>query len=218
MKKMLLFITLSVLSLATFILFTLFVRANLTDSLDFDLMVKIQDATPRRLDQFFLLFTTLAKFQVMSVLLIVILLIWRKWLGLFVLPILFVIAHVIEVIGKELLFHSPPPFMFYRHPTEFIFPELHTFDHSSYPSGHSLRIVFVGMTLLFLLWQLKKLPVWLRAALIVICAGLIFLTLYSRVSLGEHWPSDVVGGALLGLGMVSVGLIFLEENSDKKIK
>ena len=59
-----------------------------------------------------------------------------------------------------------------------------------YPSGHTLRSVII-FGALYLLWPNRV----LRAAVVAILAG-VFL---SRVYVGVHWPSDVLGGALLGV-------------------
>jgi undecaprenyl-diphosphatase len=68
----------------------------------------------------------------------------------------------------------------------------------SYPSGHVMYyVVFFGF-LAFLAISLPKLaPRW-RAFILVICLPLILLVGISRIYLGAHWPSDVLGAYLIG--------------------
>jgi membrane-associated phospholipid phosphatase len=77
----------------------------------------------------------------------------------------------------------------------------------SFPSGHALSATVFGGILIFLVEETVRPK--------VICRGLqCMLVLFilavgaSRVYLGFHWPSDVIGGFLLG-GLGLVGLFFL---------
>ena len=77
----------------------------------------------------------------------------------------------------------------------------------SFPSGHSLLAVILGGLLLYLTESMVK-PVLLRR---VIQIGLIVVVVVmgaSRVYMGVHWPSDVIGSYVFGL-LALVGLIGL---------
>jgi undecaprenyl-diphosphatase len=76
---------------------------------------------------------------------------------------------------------------------------------SSYPSGH---VAFFSwfLILLILCLAVGRLPKAIVAGLWVI-AGLVLISVcIGRIYLGEHWPSDIVGGLALGLGWTSLAL------------
>jgi undecaprenyl-diphosphatase len=72
-----------------------------------------------------------------------------------------------------------------------------TFHFDSFPSGHVVFFVeFFGLMLFFAYVLLKRGP--LRRASLAVLGVLIALVGVSRVYLGAHWPSDVVGAYLAG--------------------
>lgn len=78
-----------------------------------------------------------------------------------------------------------------------------TAHYQAFPSGHALSATVACGLLVWLLWLYGAAPRWVRgagAAAVVSVAGVGF----TRVYLGVHWLSDVVGGWLLGGALVAV--------------
>ena len=76
-----------------------------------------------------------------------------------------------------------------------------------FPSGHAAFAMLLGGTLIYLTWQ--NVPDRrLRWALSGALALLILAVGLSRVYLGVHWPSDVLGGYLFGASVL-VTLVLL---------
>jgi undecaprenyl-diphosphatase len=80
----------------------------------------------------------------------------------------------------------------------------------AYPSGHSM-IVAAGATVvivLFLLFNSNDSSGWKRKVLSIVLATEAAIVCFSRIYVGAHYPLDVVGGILLGVG---VSLLFLSQ-------
>ena len=76
-------------------------------------------------------------------------------------------------------------------------------DHvssASYPSGHATSAAVVY---LLLAWLAP--PRW-RAAAWTLAATMIILNGFSRIMLGVHWASDIVGGTMLGIAFALLGV------------
>lgn len=75
----------------------------------------------------------------------------------------------------------------------------------SFPSGHASSVVALGAIVCVLVLMLVRRSSVRRVAYGGV-AFVVVLVCLDRVLLGRHFPSDVVGGALLGVGMVALGL------------
>ncbi len=65
---------------------------------------------------------------------------------------------------------------------------------AAFPSGHAIASVSVLLTVAILLRRERGWNWPMRAAV-----ALLVISLYSRHYLGVHWPTDIVGGVLVGL-------------------
>jgi undecaprenyl-diphosphatase len=77
----------------------------------------------------------------------------------------------------------------------------------TYPSGHVVVVAAVAVTAVVLCR--RSAPAWERAVLVAEVLA-VAVTAVSRVVLGEHFPTDVVGAAtgVVGVGLVVTALLF----------
>jgi membrane-associated phospholipid phosphatase len=85
---------------------------------------------------------------------------------------------------------------------------VHVIRHTgsgSYPSGH---VAFFSWFVIMLIVCLAygRVPRAVTAALWVVAALFLLIVCIGRIYLGEHWPSDVIGGLALGLGFTAIAL------------
>ena len=84
----------------------------------------------------------------------------------------------------------------------------------SFPSGHAFYVMAVlGLAAYFAFTYIRN-PA-LRTASVAIPMILIMLTGISRIYLGAHWPSDVLGGYLAGASVLGT-LIWLDKMFSRK--
>jgi membrane-associated phospholipid phosphatase len=74
---------------------------------------------------------------------------------------------------------------------------------ASFPSGHTLQATLLFGLLPLAVWLVTQRAVVRRAAVLVSASAIVAVGV-SRVLLGAHWPTDVVGGVLVGLALILV--------------
>lgn len=110
----------------------------------------------------------------------------RKRLGIVALQLLVVTAGSLSLnpTMKYLLGRDRPD----------LFPRRGMYNWASYPSGHAILTIAVYFTIALLLYRSRGWRWPFAVAVLVFLANS-----YSRLYLAVHWPTDLVGGLLIGV-------------------
>ncbi|CAN5890098.1 hypothetical protein BH11GEM1_BH11GEM1_18840 [soil metagenome] len=100
----------------------------------------------------------------------------------------------------KLVYHRPRPSLFAWQTTAV---------SSSFPSGHAMSATVVYGTVAYLLMRLQK-HRWAKMLTLSTAILLILLICLTRLYLGVHYPSDVLGGIIVGLAWASFCMATLE--------
>lgn len=192
------------LLLMAFLILTLFVAQQVTRPIDLFVTQTIQQFAFKMLDYFMYFFTFLGSIEFSCFALLVISwYLYRKyeWPGVFLYLFFFVALSSIEYVWKYIVAYTGPGPEFGRNPFHVGFLAIQT--PYSFPSGHTFRSVFL-LGIWYQRLNQKRVPplgnILLQKMVIVALSVTVGM---SRIYLGDHWMSDVIGGFLLaGIGLL----------------
>lgn len=171
--------------------------------------LKLQQVVPRFLDLPLSVFSLLGGIEITSIaVLLIFALIYKKEKILLFSLCLFALVMIFEYIAKILIYHPNPPRNVLRYALPFSVPS-YVSSHYSFPSGHVGRTIFLAVVILILIKKFVTKP-WIQFVLRVFLLVFAFIMIISRISLGEHWASDVLGGLLLGAAMGFFAMVYYE--------
>ncbi len=193
------FTLLGLLLCALYVLLAILVNLRVFASIDLETTMLLQQIIPRSADLPSSILSLLGSAEVTVPIFAVLVLLSRPNVRVW-LVLLFALVTLLELQGKTMIAQPLVPDELLRYVFKFGTPTGRIGTEFSFPSGHSARTSFLVATAIALIAQSHASPTRKRVliALLLVAAAVMLVT---RVYIGDHWMTDVVGGALIGVGL-----------------
>ena len=187
-----------------YVLLAFLVHNRILVSIDLETTTLLQQIIPRSADLPSSVLSLLGSVEITILVLAALLLLARPTVRVR-LVLLFALVALLELQGKTMIVQPPVPDALQRYVFAYGTPTGSISTEFSFPSGHSARTSFLVATAIALVAQSNTSPTRQRVltALLLVAAAVM---LVSRVYIGDHWLTDVIGGALIGVGLALFAL------------
>ncbi|CAH2712982.1 hypothetical protein BACCIP111895_00115 [Neobacillus rhizosphaerae] len=197
----------SLVCLIGFSFISLFISDHKIIDFDSDVIAAIQGLESTFLTKVMKFFTFIGSAPVVIILSVILMVFLYKVLHHRLELILFISAIIGSAVLNQILkqiFHRVRP----------NFHRLIDISGYSYPSGHAMNAFTVYVIISFLLWRHIE-SKWGRSLLIFISGVMILGIGISRIYLGVHYPSDIIGGYLASGFWLTIAIWFFQFYKEK---
>lgn len=208
MKRTQVWLLIASVSFTLFFLTTIAMHYGLFETFDDSFTLSINQFESPLFTAIFMTFTHIGSFIGMMIIFLILLYFFRRyhWRAESILLTSVVLATpIINIILKELIQRERP-----------ILGQLIEVSGYSFPSGHTMYAVSLyGITLTLIWFKLKRLSRRILLSLFILF--MIALIAGSRVYLGVHYPSDLIGAFFASVFLISITFyIYLTERKRKR--